>query len=95
MNRFFNTKCEKSARKYKLIEFWALILWKLFPTENSMLKFYKMNSHLENKILLKKSLENAASEVKTDPLKTEGRKIVQTDGHKVLNIGIWCHTFKK
>ena len=41
-----------------------------------------------------------SSEVKTDPLitdgqeiaKTDGQKIVQTDGNNLLNIGSWCHT---
>ena len=34
-----------------------------------------------------------ASEVETDPLKTDGWNIVQTDGRSLLNIDIWCHTF--
>ena len=31
-----------------------------------------------------------SSEVQTDYLMTDGRKIVQTDGNNLLNIGIWC-----
>ena len=30
-----------------------------------------------------------SSEVETDYLLTDGRKIVQTDGNNFLNIGIW------
>ena len=30
-----------------------------------------------------------SSEVETDSLMTDGRKIVQADGNNVLNIGIW------
>ena len=30
-----------------------------------------------------------SSEVETDYIMTGGRKIVQTDGNNVLNIGIW------
>ena len=34
------------------------------------------------------------SEVETHRQKTDRRKIAQTDGHNILNIGIWCDTFK-
>jgi len=34
-----------------------------------------------------------SSEVETDYLMSDGRKIVQTDGNNLLNIGIWWETF--
>ena len=34
-----------------------------------------------------------SSEVEKDYLMTGGRKIVQTDGNNLLNIGIWGDTF--
>ena len=49
--------------------------------------------HTFKKIILKIGLLEP-SEVETDPLKTDGQEIVQTDGHIVLNIGTWCHTFQ-
>ena len=35
-----------------------------------------------------------SSKVETDYLMTDGRKIVQTDGNNLLNIGIWRDTFQ-
>ena len=34
-----------------------------------------------------------SSEVETDYLMTDRRKIVQTDGNNLLNISLWFHTF--
>ena len=58
------------------------------------IKYKYLVSYLSYKKRILKIGLSEPSEVETDPLKTDGPKIVQTDGHSGFNIGIWCDTFQ-